>query len=413
MDRAEPHAHSKTGYELGVIRRLIFYSLTGLLLAAATQMHAVNVVAPMKVPLSAEHWHALQADSMGPKGEAQFLRKEGFPQGLMVVKAGSMALDGLMFRDGTIEFDFKPLSADMPGLQFRVSGPEKTPDGEEMYLRMFGEERASDDGIQYAPIIHGFMLWNTYPEYQNQAPLVNGWNHIRVVVSGRRMKVYVNRSTEPVLSVGDLESRSMVGALHLRGPAVFANLVVDPGENDGLSPQPEIDPTASDSGIVRHWEMSNLQPIIKKRTPAYSEMPVEKNAWRYVDTERGGLLNLNRQYTMGDDPASLGWLRFNVSAKKNEVRRVSMGWIGHAWVFVNGKMLTAGENFYEPENERRDPDGRMSFANASFDIPLQKGSNEIAIALFASVHDDLRTRTKYGWGIMMRFAQAGGLILSR
>ena len=76
-------------------------------------------VEPIRVPMSSDHWHMLPSDSMGPQGNAEFLRKEGFPRGLLVLKAGSAALDGLIFRNGTIDYDFKPLAADMPGLQFR------------------------------------------------------------------------------------------------------------------------------------------------------------------------------------------------------------------------------------------------------------------------------------------------------
>ncbi len=384
--------------------------LTSLALAGFAHAHAAE---PIQVPLTAARWHALAADSMGPKGQPEFVRKEGFPEGLLLLKAGSVALDGLTFTNGTIEYDFKPLAADMPGLQFRVSGPESAPDGEEVYLRMFGDQRASDDGIQYAPMIHGFMLWNTYPQYQTQAPTVDGWNHVRLVISGRRMKVYVNHSAEPVLSIGELESSSPAGAIHLRGPAAYANLVVSPGVVDGLPPQPEPDPTANDRGLVRHWQMSALQPLVKMRTPAYAEMPTQPSAWRAMDTERGGLLNLDRQYTASDAPPAIGWLRFQINAKQAGIKHVSLGWIGEAWVFINGRPLTSGKNFYEPENERRDPDGRLSLANGSFDVPLQAGSNEIAIALYASVHDDLRARTHYGWGLMMRFDDARDLTFER
>ncbi|WP_263382179.1 hypothetical protein [Granulicella arctica] len=374
---------------------------------------SANTVRPIKVQMSVGHWHTLPADSMGPKGEAQFLRKEGFPDGLLVLKAGSAALDGLSFRDGTIEYDFKPLAPDMPGLQFRVSGTEASPEGEEVYERMFGDERASNDGIQYVPLIHGFMPWNAYPQYQNRAPMIDGWNHVRVVVSGRRMKVFINRSTDAVLSVGNLESGSASGAVHLRGPAIFTNLIVTPGEVGGLASEPELDPTARETGIIREWQASSLQSLVKLQTPAYSEMPSEANCWHPVDSERGGLLNLNRQYVASEGPPMIGWLRFNVTAKHAESKLVSLGWIGEVWIFANGTLLTTGKNFYYPEKERREPDGRMAFENGSFKIPLHAGTNEIAIALYASVHDDLRTRTKYGWGLMMRFQDPSGLTFPR
>lgn len=359
--------------------------------------------------MTAEHWRPLGPDSMGPKAEIAFVRKEGFPQGLLLAKAGTTELTGLTFHTGTIEYDFKSLSADMPGIQFRESGPEGKGDGEEVYFRLFGDCRASNDCVQYAPSIHGFMLWNTYPQYQHSAYILDGWNHVRLVVSAHRLNVYVNDHPTPVLAVGNLESGSGAGSIRLRGPAVYANLVITPDSTDGLPALPAPDPTANDAGMVRHWQLSTLTPLHHATTPAYSEMPTEASAWKKVDAERGGLVNLDRQYVVSDEPSALNWLRFNVSATEAGTKHVSLGWLGEVWVFVNGHLVTNGKNFYDPESERRDPDGRLSLSNGSFDIPLRKGSNEIAIALFASGHDDLRPRTKYGWGLAMRFADPHGL----
>ena len=205
--------------------------------------------------MTSEHWRALGADSMGPKAELEFLKKEGFPQGLLVAKAGTGELLGLTFRTGTIEYDFKPLAADMPGIQFRDAGPEGKQNGEKVYFRMFGDCRASNDCVQYVPVIHGFMLWNVYPQYQNQAFVLDGWNHVRLVVSASRLNVYVNYQPTPALAIGHLESGSAEGSIKLRGPAVFANLVITPYATGGLPDRPAPDPTANDPGIVRHWQL--------------------------------------------------------------------------------------------------------------------------------------------------------------
>ncbi len=363
----------------------------------------------IRVEMSASHWRMLEPDSMGPKGQAEFQLKEGFPEGLLVLKAGSAELNGYAFHDGTIEYDFKSLAADMPAVQFRVHGPDRAPNGEEVYERLFGDERASDDGIQYAPMIHGFMLWDTYPQYQGAAPVVDGWNHVRVVVYGKRMRVYVNRSVDPVLSVDNLESGSEQGALRLRGPAMFANLVVFPDRVDGLSPRPEPDMTANDPGIVRQWQVSPLAPMLAGHEPGYGEMPRDASVWHGSSSERGGLLNLNRRYVLSDDPTEIGWLRFQVVAQGAGTRRLQLGWLGQVWVFVNGQPVGTAKNFYDPEGERRAPDGRLSLQNGAMDLPLRRGSNEVAIALHAGVHDDMRPQTKYGWGIMARFPSPTGL----
>lgn len=348
---------------------------------------------------------------MGPQGQLEFVKHEGFPEGLLVLKAGSAALNALTFHTGTIEFDLKALSSDMPGMQFRVSGNAAAPDGEEVYLRLFGDCRASNDCIQYAPLIHGFMLWNVYPQYQRRALVLDGWNHVRLVVSEHRFQAFLNDQPQPALSVGNLESGSLAGSLHLRGPAIFANLIIQPGVVDALPSEPVPDPSASDPGIPRIWQMSTLSTRRDAKAPEYADMPKTPQDWRLVKVERGGLLNLNRQYSATEDPAALGWLRLSVDSDRDTVKRLSLGWLGQVWVFVNGRFLTQGKNFYEPENERRPPDGRLSLENGAFDVPLHKGRNEIAIALCAQGHDDLRPRTKYGWGVSARFASPQGLHL--
>lgn len=389
-------------------RKAVLLLMAGLMLGITGLASASSTI---KVDLTAARWHSLPADSMGPQGDAQFLQKEGFPQGLLVLKAGSEALDGLTFQNGTIEYDFKPLAADMPGLQFRVSGPAAAPDGEEVYFRVFGDERASDDGMQYVPLIHGFMPWNLYPQYQHQAPLVNGWNHVKLVVTAHRLRVYVNHLPEPVLSVDHLESDSRQGSLRVRGPAIFANLEITPGVVDGLPSAGGPDAAAGDRGLVRQWRISPLQPLRAGFTPAYADMPVRPSAWRTVASDRGGLLNLNRQYQISQDPPAIEWLLFTVKAGRSGAKRVSLGWIGQVWIFVNGQAVTQGKNFYYPETERRNPDGRLSYANGSFDLPLRSGTNEVALALYSATHDDLSRRTKYGWGAMLRFNDASGLRL--
>jgi hypothetical protein len=363
----------------------------------------------MQIPMDALHWKALDADSMGPKGDLEFARQEGFPDGVMKLKEGSAALDDVSFSDGTIEYDFKALAEDAPGIQFRMSGPVNSENGEEFYFRTAPDCRAENDCIQYTPVIHGFMLWDVYPQYQHQAFVLDGWNHVRLVVSGRRMLVYINGQSEAALSVGNLESESTKGSIHLRGPAVYANLIITPGLVGNLPSVAASDPSLEDRSIVRHWAVSDLQPISTLDPPAYSDMPKKSESWHAVEAETGGLVNLNRQYFAGDQPAAISWLRYSVLAKQAETKQVSLGWLGEAWIYVNGKLVADAKNFYYPPTERRDPDGRLSLQNGLFSLPLHAGSNEIAIALYSQTRDAIRPRMKYGWGVIMRYGDMSGL----
>ncbi len=383
--------------------------LASLLLSlVAPVLHAESSI---KVPFSADRWQPVQDVDNPLMPDVRFIGHEGFPQGAIVLKNGSAALNGLSFRDGTIEFDMKATGQDIPGIQFRRHGEPGHQDAEEFYLRSFPECRASNDCIQYAPVIHGFMLWNVYPQYQTQAPIFDGWNHYKLVVSGRRMNVYINNSPQPILAVGNLESSSTDGLIQLRGPAVFANLTVTPGAIEGLNPHPTPDPSAADAGIVRQWQLGPQTPARFGQDPAFSEAPSGTD-WKRLTAGRFGLVNLNREYELVRRPPSLTWLRTAVISSATQDKLVQLGWLGHVWVFVNGKLVTQEKNFYEPDDERRAPDGRLSIENGSFRIPLQKGSNQITLVLYSAVHDDRTTVNYYGWGAILRFQNTQGLQLS-
>jgi hypothetical protein len=263
-------------------------------------------------------------------------------------------------------------------------------------------------------VINGFMLWNVYPEYQKRAPVFpEGWNHVRLVVSGRRMNVFINDSVQPTLVVGELLGNSPEGGLELHGPAQFANLVVTPGETDGLSPVPLVDGIGDAPGIVHEWQLAPLTALHYGSVPQYAERPQDPKMWKDILSERFGVVNLNREYSASTEPSSLTWLRSFVDSDREQTKQVSLGWIGQVWVFVNGALIDSGKNFYYPESERRRPDGRLSLENGSFSIPLHHGRNEITVALFSSIHDDARARTPYGWGLAMRYDDLQGITLPR
>ena len=361
--------------------------------------------------MTAEHWQSVQDADNPSKADVTFIGHEGFPQGAIVLKNGSVALNGLSFRDGTIDFDMKAIDQDIPGIQFRRRGLPGHQDAEEFYLRSFPECRASNDCIQYAPVIHGFMLWNVYPQYQTRAPILDGWNHYKLVVSGRRLNVFINDSRRPVLAVGCLESSSTEGLIQLRGPAVFANLSVTPGAVEGLSAQPTVDPTAGDAGMVRQWQLGPQTPAEPGRDPLPSGAP-RAGAWRPVIAGRFGLVNLNREFELTRQSPAFTWLRSIVFSDVAQEKFVHLGWLGHVWVFVNGSLITQGKNFYEPDSERREPDGRLSVENGCFRIPLQKGTNQITLVLKSAVHDRSTTINYYGWGAILRFDDVKSLHLS-
>src|SRR5215475_5981139 len=117
-----------------------------------------------------------------------------------------------------------------------------------------------------------------------------------MVISGRRMNVFVNDATSPTLKVGRLEGDAMKGGLRLQGPGTFANLVITPDAVDGLSPEPARDPLEGDRGLVRNWQLSAFSVLPNGKEASYDEMPGAAQGWKATSTAPNGLVNLSRVY---------------------------------------------------------------------------------------------------------------------
>ncbi len=352
------------------------------------------------IPFTAERWRA--------DGAVAFEHVEGFPNGRLSLGEGSAALKDMVFADGTVEYDAKLEADGFAAIRFRVAGPQSA---EILYLRPDTDCPAANDCVQYVPKVHGVWPWEMYPEYQAAAPVrVGAWNHVKLVISGRRMKVFINGAASPTLSVGELEGDAAQGGLELAGPGEFANLTVAPGATEGLAPTPSADPTAGDGRLVRHWRVSPPATLAYGVAPTLAQMPGDPASWRSIASERGGLVNLSRLYGSPSGPStgSVAWLTTGIESDRDRLEHVSFGFLHEAWVFVNGRAVFSGENLYYPDTKRLAPDGRISLGNSTFALPLRKGRNQVAVALnnilgVGHVH--------YGWGLEMRLDDLDGVAL--
>jgi hypothetical protein len=350
---------------------------------------------PITIAMTAEHWQA--------KENAEFLRQLGFYHGLMRLNSGNAVLKDITFSDGTIEFDVNTIGRGMPGIAFRR--PDEN-NFELLYLRPDPSCPAFRACMQYAPQTHGVMLWDLFPQYQTRAPLrENGWNHIKMVVSGQRMNIFVNDAPSPTLAVGRLEGDAMKGGLHLQGPATFANMVITPDAVDGLSPEPVRDRLDGDRRVVRNWRLSTFAALPNGKDPMYNEMPGASEQWKTIGIERNGLVNISREYgrPVKEPNRALAWLKTTITSDRKQTKKVDIGWTRELWVFVNGKLVFAGKNLFEVEAERKAPDARCSLENGAFTLPLEAGDNEVAVAI---------ANNFFGWGMMLRLADGEGVHLA-
>ena len=309
-------------------------------------------------------------------GALHFARYEGMPMGTMTINEAVAVSNVARFSNGTIDFDIKPLAYSDTGIIFRRHGNEA---GEIVYLRANPDCPAADDCIQYAPITHGLMQWDIYADEESPAPITpTGWNHVRLVVAGDKMLVYVNRAAEPSLAVPKLQGVTADGGIALKGPAIYANLVIHPGSPFAL---PSLHPARPDPGTITAWLVAPPTALaVDHPAPAAAIPP--PGAWRPIAAEPTGLVNLSRAFDVRQAHSpSVGWLKTVVTAAAPIRRTIRIGWARQVSMFLNGALVFSGENPYYPAERRLSPNGRLEPDNASVVLELRRGRNEIVLAV--------------------------------
>ncbi|HEY1948122.1 MAG TPA: hypothetical protein VGG97_14015 [Bryobacteraceae bacterium] len=381
-------------------RHSFYRSAVGLCLLMTIQ--AAPPAKQVKVSMTNDRWTTVA-------GNVEFLEHMGNPS--IELKPGNFAqhiasgqavLKGLTFRTGTIEYDVDAAAGMGAGFAFRRSNNDNY---EEVYLRPQPKCDQAPGCIQYTPQSHGVLMWDLFPQYQSPAPLRQGeWNHVKLVISSRRMNIFINGAQKPTLKVGRLEGDNEEGGLMLQGPGIFSNLTVTPDARENLPGNPEKDATASDRRYIRDWQISPFSKLAVDQIPSAANLPASGAAWMHLEAERNGLLNASRIYGLPFPRPERGvvWMKTKIRSSNQQQKHVSIGWAREIWVFVNGQQVFANKNLYMPKEARKEPDGRLSLQNGSFLMPLKAGDNEVAVAI---------ANNFYGWGLMMHFDHLKGLHL--
>lgn len=317
-----------------------------------------------------------------------------------------------IFRNGTIEFDVALTGSGFPGINFRMSGDRKN--GENFYIRSFGSvSPATRTTLQYAALMDGNSIWDLTDEYQAGAVIhQDGWNHVKLVVSGKQMKVYVNDMSKPALRVPELEGGQDSGGISLTGNVVYANLVIKPKDTEGLSPEAGYISTSNDPRYLRNWMLSPPaafpfgKDIMMPLPSMYgringSSLPDSSTQWTAIKAESRGIINLSRKFGfVENDARRLAWLKTTLYSDRDQERVLSLGFSDEVWVFINGQILYTGKNYFGTPGQM--DKGRCIIENTHFTLPLRKGDNEILIGL---------ANYFYGWGIIARMDTMDGITL--
>lgn len=334
-----------------------------------------------------------------PDSSVEFISYKGVP-GMKILKdRPPVELKDITFGDGTLEFDVEFLEGTFMSVYFRRKDESE---GECFYFRPYRiEDPLGWDALQYAPVVDGITLWDLLGHYQAAANLKKGeWNHVKMVISGRQMLVYINETDKPTLYIPEMGSDMKSGKLAFQGNSIIANLVIKPGQVEGLDAKAAYDPSLSDPRYLRDWKHSPAYDLPFGQDLAEGVIPNDSTEWENIEAERLGLVNLTRVFGATErGTRRLTWLKINIESDQEQKRRLDLGFSDEVWVLINKNLLYIDKNYYGAPI-MKEPRGRCAIENTSFDIPLQKGKNELWIGV---------GNFFFGWGIVARLESVEGL----
>lgn len=293
------------------------------------------------------------------------------------------------FEDGVIEFDVAPMTgSNFFALMFRRATFQ---DHENVYFRPW--KSGTWQAVQYAPRLRGSSTWQLYPEFHGDADLPeNEWTHVRVVVAGARMELFLGAAGEPLITVPRLRSESLRGAVGFwarindqpkQWAAAVSNVVVRPAKPTGAADRVVETP----EGVLSEWEVSR---DVLQGEAQVDDVP-RLGDWVKVSAEESGLVNLTRVLGRTRRPQT-AVARTVVRSASARQALLEVGYSDAVTVFLNGRPLYHAQNGWES----RYPGylGYVQLGDEAVYLDLKAGDNELVFV----VADDQR----FGWGLAAR-----------
>jgi hypothetical protein len=245
---------------------------------------------------------------------------------------------------------------------------------------------------------------------------IPGWNHVKLVVSGKQMKAYVNDMNRPAMQVPALEGGLESGGIAFSGGDVtIANFVIKPDSVENLPATAGYISTYNDTRYLRNWQVSKASDFAfgKELPPTFpflaeslksAGFPDSTTQWTPIWAEDRGIVNLTRVFGRTEfRKRRLAWIKTIIESDSAQERTLNLGFNDEIWVYVNGQFLYGDKNYFGTPGQKF-PSGRCSIENATVRLPLKKGKNEVLIAL---------ANYFYGWGIIARIDDTEGLHLAK
>jgi len=374
-----------------------------------TSFLALVVLAITAVSSGQETRQALSVPADSPRWDLEGQAKAAEYQGrkCLLLDSGAAVLKDFEMRDGVLDVDVATSAKrGFFGFDFRLDK-----DGinyEEVYLRQ--HKSGLPDAMQYTPVLNTGRNWQIYngPGFTGAVDIPRDeWFHLRLEVTGAQAKLYVKDMNKPALVMHDLKSgvqKVQVALYDLTGATCFSNFEIrttpDAPWERHLLPMPP--------NTLTKWSISPSYDALA-RNLELPLPPTESDAihWQDVEAEPPGFVVLYR-YLEAPHPAvtfqtdfstrlhpqpgmKVVYARTTIDSDRDQVKKLYIGYSDDVSVFLNGKILYRGRS----AQNYRDPDflGIVNLDNDMLYIPLQKGRNELVLAV---------SEIGGGWGFICR-----------
>jgi len=353
--------------------------ISGILLTTTIR---VSIAGEPVIPFDSVHWDLHEANV------APFLGRTSL--------GGTAFLKNSGIENGVIELDLAVTGQRCyPGVLFHAASHD---DYERIYVRPHLPSYFQNV-IQYVSVFNGIDSWQLFSGESNTASAEiprNQWVHLKIEFNSMQARLYLGDNPDPVLIIASLGHGARKGTIGLDGPkdgsAWFSNFSC---REDNSLHFPMHSPAEVPWGVVKEWQISrifNFSGIDNEKTP--EEQGLTDLQWIPASCRNDGILDISRYYSRTGNPTDLVFARTFIDSDKDENRLFSFGYSDVATIFLNGRLLFAGNSSYGS----RDPSfqgvvGLYDYLN----LPLKKGKNELMVALAESFG---------GWGLIFRDTRA-------
>jgi hypothetical protein len=331
------------------------------------------------VPFDSDRW-TIQAEESRVE--------EHLGQRSLFLRGGAAWVKDSRFTDGVIEYDIA-FTGERGFMAVMWRGQD---DGnyEEFYVRP--HMSGFPDANQYTPAFDHVTGWQLYHGPGYGAPVTyrnDAWNHIKVVVSRQQAEVYINDMEQPALFVPEQKRPVKEGRVGLNAyfaPAHYANFRFTPGKPPALRGEPPQMPEAP-PGAIKTWRVSDT--FDEKALDGRDRLPDGFEAartWDDLAVERSGVANLAQIRTRADGHNTV-LAGITLSSDEDRSVRVRFGYSDRVRVFLNGRLLYAGDNTYQSRDYRYL--GTIGYFD-ELPLPLRSGKNRLWFAVSESFG---------GWGL--------------